>query len=117
MPAPVVHFEIMGKDVKKLQNFYKEVFEWSIMTNNPINYGLVEATDEKGIGGGITSPKENEDNYVTVYIEVDDLQEYLDKINIAGGKTVVPVTEIPGMVTFAMFLDPEGNKIGLLKSE
>ena len=34
-----------------------------------------------------------------------------------GGKTVVPETEIPNMVTFALFADPEGNVVGLVKSE
>jgi predicted enzyme related to lactoylglutathione lyase len=29
---------------------------------------------------------------------------------------VVPVTEIPGLVTFAQFADPQGNVVGLLKS-
>src|SRR5574341_770127 len=34
-----------------------------------------------------------------------------------GGKTIVPVTEIPGMVTFAQFADPEGNVVGIVKNE
>jgi len=117
MPAPVVHFEILGEDPKKLQKFYKSVFDWSIMTNNPINYALIEPAGDRGIGGGIMAPREGEGSYITVYIEVDDLQAYLDKIEQAGGVTTVPVTEIPGMVTFAMFEDPEGNRVGLLKSE
>jgi len=29
----------------------------------------------------------------------------------------MPITEIPDMVTFAMFSDTEGNTIGLVKSE
>jgi hypothetical protein len=32
-----------------------------------------------------------------------------------GGKTVVPVTEIPNVVTFALFQDPEGNMVGIIK--
>jgi predicted enzyme related to lactoylglutathione lyase len=50
------------------------------------------------------------------YIQVDDPQAYLDRIQQAGGKTVVPVTELPGLVTFAQFADPQGNVVGLLKS-
>jgi predicted enzyme related to lactoylglutathione lyase len=45
-------------------------------------------------------------NQVTFYIEVDDSQAYLDRIETAGGKTVIPVTEVPDMVTFAQFSDP-----------
>ncbi|HLQ60337.1 MAG TPA: hypothetical protein VK131_00565, partial [Candidatus Acidoferrales bacterium] len=29
----------------------------------------------------------------------------------------VPVTEVPGVVTFANFRDPDGHVIGLVKSE
>ena len=32
-----------------------------------------------------------------------------------GGKTVMPVTEIPGLVTFAMFNDPDGLLVGIVK--
>jgi hypothetical protein len=32
-----------------------------------------------------------------------------------GGKIVMPVTEVPGMVTYAMFSDPEGNMVGIVK--
>ena len=34
-----------------------------------------------------------------------------------GGTVVMPVTSIPGMVTFAMFSDPEGNCVGLVSSD
>jgi predicted enzyme related to lactoylglutathione lyase len=46
---------------------------------------------------------------------VDDLAACLKKAESMGGKTVVPPTEIPDMVTFAQFQDPEGNIVGLVK--
>ncbi len=52
---------------------------------------------------------------MTFYAQVDDLQGYLDKAERLGGKTVLPPTEIPDTVTLAMFTDPEGNLIGLVK--
>ena len=42
-------------------------------------------------------------------------QAYLDKAEELGGKTVMPPTEIPDIVTLAMFSDPEGNLIGMIK--
>ena len=30
MKNPVVHFEVMGKDVEKLQQFYRSLFDWDI---------------------------------------------------------------------------------------
>ncbi len=53
---------------------------------------------------------------MTFYVAVPDLAACLAKAESLGGKTLVPPTEIPGMVTFALFQDPEGNPIGLVKS-
>ena len=113
MPNPVVHFEINGKDGKKLQNFYATLFEWHIDANNPMNYGMVD-THAGGINGGVAQADQAG---VSVFVEVDDLQAYLNKVERLGGKTVMPITVIPDMVTFAMFSDPEGNVVGLVKSE
>ena len=41
---------------------------------------------------------------------------HFDAIEAAGGRTVMPVTEIPGMVTLAQFQDPAGNMVGIIKS-
>jgi len=116
MGAPVVHFEIIGKSGSALQEFYAKAFDWKIDANNPMKYGLVK-NEKGGIGGGIGSPEEGRPGYVTVYAEVDDPDAYLRKIESLGGKTVMPTTEIPGMVTFALFSDPDGNMVGLVKSE
>ena len=45
---------------------------------------------------------------------MDDLQAYLDRAESLGGKTLMPPTEIPGIVTLAMFADPEGNVTGMI---
>jgi hypothetical protein len=72
-------------------------------------------TQGRGIDGGIGPSKGP--NQVTFYIEVDDLKETITRIEEAGGKIVVPVTEVTGVVTFAQFADPDGNVVGLVKSE
>jgi predicted enzyme related to lactoylglutathione lyase len=50
---------------------------------------------------------------VVIYIDTDDIDEMLGRIEAAGGKTLLPKTEIPGMGWFAFFADPTGNRIGL----
>ena len=75
------------------------------------NYSLLD-NEGKGIGGGIGEG----DARVTVYIEVDDPEAYMTKVTKAGGKMLMPVTHIMEGVTIAMFADPEGNTVGLLKS-
>ena len=115
MPNPVVHFEVTGKDGKKLQSWYSDIFGWKVNAENPMDYGIVDAQGS-GIAGGI-SAGENGEKLVTFYIAVADPQAALDKVESLGGKTVMPVMEIPGMVTLAQFSDPEGNVVGIVKND
>ena len=112
MPQPVVHFEIGCKDKSKVVPFYSELFDWKIEEMGPAS--MVEAT-EPGIGGHINSLGHEPHNYVTVYIQVDDLQAYLDRAEKLGGKTLVPPQEVPDAGHFAWLADPEGTHIGLWK--
>ena len=114
MPNPVVHWEIQSKDPEKVQEFYSKLFNWHVDSNNPMNYGMVDTHSEEGINGGI-GPSCGEPSRVIFYVQVEDLQAYLDKAESLGGKTVMPPTEIPDVVTIAIFSDPEGNTIGLVK--
>ncbi len=116
MANPVIHFEVLGKDGAKLQSFYGDLFQWKIDASNPMNYGIVDSQGA-GIGGGIGTNDQDGTPGVTFYIEVADLQASLDKAVSLGGKVVMPVTEIPGMVIMAQFADPEGNVIGMVKSD
>ena len=115
MAAPVVHFEILGKDASKLHTFNGDLFDWKINADNPMNYGLVEAAGEGSIGGGIGSAQDGQPGQVTFYVGVPDINAALSKAESMGGKTVMPETEIPDMVTFALFADPEGIAIGLMQ--
>ncbi|TAK66727.1 MAG: VOC family protein [Dehalococcoidia bacterium] len=111
MAQPVVHFEVHGKDGKKLQDFYSKLFGWSVDANNPMNYGLVAAA-EGGIGGGIT---QSDAPMVTFYVNVPDVAAALKTAEALGAKTVMPPTAVPGGPEIAQFSDPEGNVIGLSK--
>ncbi len=123
---PIVHFEIMagpGTDKKALQRFYVQTFGWSIDANNPMEYGLAmpggpqaqPGPPAQGINGAVDAAEDHAK--VVIYIGVDDPAAYLKKITAAGGTVLQDVTVVPNMVTFATFLDPAGNEIGLVKNE
>ena len=115
MGCPVVHFEVAGKNGKKLQDFYATLFDWNITVDPEMNYGVVETGGDGGINGGVFQAPPDAPAYLTFYVAVDDLQAYLDKAERLGGKTVVAPTPIPNIGAFAMFTDPEGNLVGLFK--
>ena len=112
MPNPVVHFEIIGEDVPKLQGFYRDLFDWKIDANNEWQYGMVETDGDGGINGGISGDQDGSGR-VSVYAAVDDLQAYLDKAQRLGARVVMPVTDM-GDFAIALFADPAGNITGLV---
>lgn len=113
MANAVVHFEIAVRDAKSV-DFYRKVFGWPIPMDNEWNYGMVEPSGERSIGGGIFHNDEGT-GYVTVYVAVDDVAASLAKAVAEGGKTAMEPRDIPGIGTIATFTDPEGNLIGLFR--
>lgn len=113
MANPVVHFEVVGSDGAKLQEFYGELFGWTINADNEMNYGIVD-NGGQGINGGVGESPEGA--HVTWYVQVPSIDDYLKKAEQIGGKTVMARTEMD-MVTMAMVADPEGNIVGLVEGE
>ena len=117
MGKPVVYFEIAGRDGEALKEFFGSLFDWKIGRHAPAgNYWYIENV-KGGIPGAIMQTTEDmPPNYVSIYIQVDDVQACLDKAESLGGKTIVPPTPVPGgMGHIGVFIGPAGNNIGLHK--
>ena len=84
MGTQVVHVEVTGKDGAKLQQFFKDVFGWSLDTNNPGGYGMYRQDD--GLTGGIGAAQDGGPGGVTFYVHTDDPKATLDKAEAAGGQ-------------------------------
>lgn len=112
MGSHVVHFEVTGKDGKKLQSFYSDVFGWKIDTNNPGGYGMVR--QENSLTGGIGEAQQGSQGGVTFYVHTDDPKATLAKIEKLGGRVLMPLTEVAPETTIALFADPEGHVVGLM---
>ena len=86
MGNPVVHFEISGRDGESLSEFYSSLFGWNINYNTHGVYS-VDPASENGVDGHIFSTTDDmcSDNGVTIYIQVDDLQASLEKVESSGG--------------------------------
>ena len=113
MAHPVVHFEVIGRDAKRTQEFYASLFGWKIDASNPMQYGVVSA-EPGGIAGGVAGSPEGP--RVTFYVGVPDLAAALAKAKRLGGKTLLEPQAVPGGPEIAMFQDPDGNAIGLVKA-
>ena len=119
MGQAVVHFEITGKDGKKLQEYYAELFDWDINADNEFGYGVVDREgntneDGIGIGGGISSGPEGYPGHVTFYVQVPDVEASLAKAESLGGTRVMGPDEVMEGLTIGLFTDPEGHVIGVM---
>lgn len=121
MPT-INHFEIPSDDIEQVQKFYGNVFGWSMQKwSNPENpqkdYWMFETTDEngnKGLSGGLMK-RQAPEHTMTNYVTVPSIDEYIPKIEQAGGKIMIPKIEIADMGFFAIFIDTENNQFGLFE--
>jgi len=110
---PVVHFEIGCRDGDRTREFFAKLFGWDISGTDA---GMMIHTGGPGnIGGHIAELAPEWGPYVTVYVEVEDLEVYVKKAVDLGGKTLVPPVTLPGQGSFAWLAAPEGNIIGIWK--
>jgi predicted enzyme related to lactoylglutathione lyase len=103
MPAPIVFFDVAGPDAAKLNDFYAKIFGWRIDANNGIDTGALKGTIRQ-------DPPEK-----IIYMGVPDINAALEQIKTAGGTVDMPRTVVPNVVTFALFKDPAGNRLGLVE--
>ena len=111
----VVHVEIPAFDPKAAGKFYEELFGWKLQHVPEFNYTMWE--DGGGSGGGFPAVSdENPAGQVLVYIDSDDIEADLKKVEKLGGTVIRPKDEIPGMGWFGIFKDPTGNVLALYTS-
>jgi predicted enzyme related to lactoylglutathione lyase len=116
---PIVHVDIPATDPKAAGAFYARVFDWQVHTDPTFDYTMFQA--EGGPAGGFTSVAQAgasgsfqyKTGEVLLYINTDDIEDSLGKVETHGGAMVLPKTEIPGVGWWAVFRDPSGNRIGL----
>jgi predicted enzyme related to lactoylglutathione lyase len=118
MSNRVVHFEIPCNDPQKNMEFFTKVFGWRFEQFGNMEYWSVFTGDEKapGINGGLM--KKNDPNQpIANSIDVSDIDEYIKKVESAGGTIVVPKMPIPTVGWLAYFKDPDGNIHGLYQHD
>jgi predicted enzyme related to lactoylglutathione lyase len=121
MSGRVVHFEIPFDDGDRARSFYAEAFGWQVQAMPGMDYTLATVgpsgdtgpTEAGFVNGGMIDRKSGATGAPTIAIDVDSIDDTLEKVEELGGSTVVGRTAIGGMGFTAYFKDPEGNVIGL----
>jgi len=115
-------FEIPAVDLNRAQKFYETIFNIQMIPLDTPNFQMRMFPVENmmnGIGGALSKSehfyKPSATDGPLVYLNANpDVQNVLDKIEAAGGKIVVPKTQIsPEYGYMAVFIDTEGNRVAL----
>ena len=114
---PIVHWELMGPNGDDLKGFYASIFDWAFSSPEGFDGYHITEGDDMGVNGAVGQGSEQMPTYQCIYVEVDDIDAKLAEVEANGGSTTMPRTEIPDVVTFAMFADPAGNLVGIVESD
>lgn len=119
MSNAISWFEIPATNYERAKKFYNTVLETEI-TDSPMpegKYGMFPYdNDNNGVGGGLVEMEgvKPSSEGVTVYLNGgDNLSAPLARVAAAGGKVIMPKTDIGENGYMAQFIDTEGNKIAL----
>ena len=109
----ICHVEWSTTNIEQTQTFLAGLFDWKFQSFGE-EYALFKTPE--GIGGGLMKVDAVQPgNSPTIYVEVDEIEPYVEKAKDLGGGVAVPKTEIPSMGWFAHLTAPDGNVVGLFQ--
>lgn len=119
---PIVHFEIPAKDMDRAREFYSKLFGWEINafegeTAAKEKYYNIETSKEPVVICGGILPRMQEGHTITIYVGVDSVDKYSEKVKELGGEVCVSKMAVPGMGWFACCVDTEGNTFAIWEED
>jgi uncharacterized protein len=118
----VVHFEIPYDESERVESFYREVFGWKVSEVPDMNYHIAHTTEidkdnmpiNKGaINGGFYKRGDEGAKSPVVVINVENLNQSIEKVEKEGGKVVMSKRKVGNMGYYCQVEDTEGNVIGI----
>ena len=118
MKSYVSIFEIPAMEISRAVDFYQAILEINIEKMEMPNMQMgIFPYEEQMVTGVIVQAEGYQPSAdgITIYLNGgDNLQIILDRVEKNGGKIVIPKTpHADGSEFFAVFLDSEGNRIGV----
>jgi len=105
------HIEIQTSDLKTIQAFLAEMFGWKFEEMGE-NYCFFSTPG--ALSGGIEQVEKVEPGKSPIfYVAVDSIDNYLGRVEGAGGSIHAPKAEIPGQGWCAHLKDKDGTIYGL----
>ena len=114
MTTPIVFFDIAGPKESSLAKFYHDVFGWEIGPDGNFTASVASPTEAPHT---IMATIRSDPAEKLLYLGVEDIDAKLSEVVAQGGKIDQPRFEVPGVVVLGLFVDPAGNRMGLVEME
>lgn len=114
MGNPVVYWQMLTANPDLAASFYRDLFGWKISDPSETGYRAIDTGGDTGINGGMWPSPPGMPEAVQVYVQVDDIDAALARINELGGSTILPRQVLPDGDAIGIALDPLGRSFGVM---
>jgi predicted enzyme related to lactoylglutathione lyase len=112
---PISFLEIITPDLPAAISYYTELAGWSFW--NVVFADAFSLAEGNGLKRGIgLYNAAGSPGTTTNYVEVDNVDETVAKVQQAGGALRVPPSDFPGGGRYILFEDPDGVRMGAIEA-
>jgi len=108
----VGHFEIPADRSEELKGFYSSLFGWQFEQGENKDYWMIK---NAGLSGGL-APKQSPEQMPTMFVNVESIEDYLQKARKLGASVVKDKQELSNGY-YAVLEDPQKNTIGIWQNK
>ena len=121
IPGKFVWFELISKNARKAQAFYRDVLGWKVapfsMGDETYEMVLAGETPDTMIGGYAAPKNGRQPAHWISYVSVEDVDAAANAAAANGGKVVDAPFDAPGVGRLARIADPQGAQLSVFKNE
>jgi uncharacterized protein len=107
MSHPVIRWQIISPKPDATASFYRELFHWQVVQDNPLGYRELK-TGDGGIDGGVWPGPPEERPFAQLFISVPNVEEHVERATKLGARVLVPPSVLPDGDIMAVLMDPVG---------
>jgi hypothetical protein len=116
---PVVFWELASNDMEKSVTFFREVFDWQIDFNERLGFYLIPETTPKqeSLEGAIFTLKRAKLPFLTIYIQVENIDAKAALVEEKGGFIVEAPFDISPRSRICLFNEPSGVTFAMVQAK
>ena len=114
---PVIFWELASHDMEKSADFFRKVFEWDVKFDNDLGFYHVPPFEQakSASAGYIFTLKQAKLPFVSIYIQVEDIDAMAKKVVENGGSIVEPPNAIAPTYRICLFNEPSGVTFAMIE--